>query len=216
MGMILSTYKKSSKIGQLYNWWAIHYASPDFKFINNIGWHMPSLNDWNALIASTGTTGGGKLKEIGFIWWNSPNTGATNEKMFNGKGGGYRLANGTFADLKNKGYHLVSYSDGYSNILSSLELFYNSNAINVSYALTKNCGISVRLIKDSTTLTEGQSGTYTGNDGKVYRTICIAGIEWLADNLDETKYRDGTNIPLVTDNTAWASLSTGARCYYPI
>jgi uncharacterized protein (TIGR02145 family) len=72
----------------------------------------------------------------------------------------------------------------------------------------------VRLVKDTTTLSDGETGTYTGNDGKVYRTICIGTQEWLADNLAETKYRNNDSIPEVTDNTAWAGLSTGARCSY--
>lgn len=78
----------------------------------------------------------------------------------------------------------------------------------------KKSGISIRLIKDSTTLSHGQSGTYTGNDGKVYRTICIGTQEWLADNLAETKYRNGDTIPTVTDGTTWIGLTTGAKCAY--
>ena len=75
-------------------------------------------------------------------------------------------------------------------------------------------GASIRLIKDSTTLSHGQTGTYTGNDGRVYQTICIGTQEWLSENLMETKYRNGDAIPEVTDNTAWAALATGARCAY--
>jgi len=37
---------------------------------------------------------------------------------------------------------------------------------------------------------------------------------WATKNLDVTTYRDGTPIPEVKDATAWASLTTGAWCYY--
>jgi uncharacterized protein (TIGR02145 family) len=37
---------------------------------------------------------------------------------------------------------------------------------------------------------------------------------WATINLNVTTYRDGTPIPQVTDPTAWASLTTGAWCYY--
>ena len=69
-------------------------------------------------------------------------------------------------------------------------------------------------MKTTTSLTHGQTGTYTGNDGKIYRTICIGTQEWLADNLCETKYRNGDSIPEVTDDSAWAALTTGAMCAY--
>ena len=69
-------------------------------------------------------------------------------------------------------------------------------------------------MKDTTTLTHGQTGTYTGNDGKVYRTICIGAQEWLADNLLETLYRDLSAIPEVTSDATWIGLTTGARCSY--
>jgi len=75
-------------------------------------------------------------------------------------------------------------------------------------------GLALRPLKDSTTLTHGQTGIYTGNDGKVYRTICIGTQEWLACNLAETKYRNLDDIPEVTDNDDWVALTTGALCAY--
>jgi uncharacterized protein (TIGR02145 family) len=37
---------------------------------------------------------------------------------------------------------------------------------------------------------------------------------WTTRNLEVTTYRDGTEIPQVTDPTEWKSLTTGAWCYY--
>lgn len=37
---------------------------------------------------------------------------------------------------------------------------------------------------------------------------------WSSTNLDVITYRDGTPLPQVTDPTLWASLTTGAWCYY--
>ena len=80
--------------------------------------------------------------------------------------------------------------------------------------VNKHYGQTIRLLKTTTTLSDGQSGLYQGNDGKVYRTICINGVEYLAEPLCETKYRGGTEIPTVTDNTTWSGLTTGAKCAY--
>ena len=74
--------------------------------------------------------------------------------------------------------------------------------------------MSLRPVKDTTSLSDGESGYYVGNDGKVYRTICIGTIEILADNLAETKYRDGSAIPEITDNAAWMADTDGALCAY--
>jgi uncharacterized protein (TIGR02145 family) len=38
--------------------------------------------------------------------------------------------------------------------------------------------------------------------------------EWMPANLDVTTYRNGDNIPQVTDPAQWAALTTGAWCYY--
>jgi uncharacterized protein (TIGR02145 family) len=36
----------------------------------------------------------------------------------------------------------------------------------------------------------------------------------MAENLNSSKYRNGEEIPLVTDNAAWSELSAGAYCNY--
>jgi len=198
------------KYGALYNW----YAATDARYICSAGWHVPTKTEIETLQTYLGgaSVAGGKLKEIGLIYWNTPNTGATNEVGFNGRGVGTRTDNlGLFKDNKVTQTIWSSTQEVGEAVVIDLVNAAESSSIHATYRKT---GGSLRLIKDSTTLSHGQTGTYTGNDGKVYRTICIGTQEWLADNLCETLYRDGTPIPEVTDNSAWAALTTGAMCAY--
>ena len=64
----------------------------------------------------------------------------------------------------------------------------------------------------------GQTGTLTDIDGNVYNWVGIGTQAWMAENLKVTHYPNGTEIPLITDNTAWADLvdnnNDNAYCYY--
>jgi uncharacterized protein (TIGR02145 family) len=52
------------------------------------------------------------------------------------------------------------------------------------------------------------------NDGNTYKTLNIGSQVWMSENLKATKYKNGTDIPLVTDNTAWSTLTTPGYCWY--
>lgn len=76
------------------------------------GWHLPSNSEWKQLEMYLGmseaeadkegwrgTNEGGKLKETGTTYWNSPNTGATNSSGFTALPGGNRYDYGTFFNV---------------------------------------------------------------------------------------------------------------------
>jgi uncharacterized protein (TIGR02145 family) len=51
-------------------------------------------------------------------------------------------------------------------------------------------------------------------DSNYYYSVTIGTQTWMQENLKTTHYRDGTSIPLVTDNTAWKNLTTPGYCWY--
>lgn len=54
----------------------------------------------------------------------------------------------------------------------------------------------------------------TDIDGNTYQSVSNCGLTFTKQNLNVSKYTDGTPIPQVTDPTQWANLTTGAWCYY--
>ncbi len=199
-------------LGLLYN----DYASSDARNITSEGWHVPTRDDLDVITTYLGGTfvAGGKIKETGTEYWNSPNTGATNVAKFNGRGAGLRSATtGVFSSIDT--IMMIWSATAWSLSMKYIQsLSYDSNNFyNGSIANIKT-GMSIRPVKDSTTLSHGEEGTYTDPSGYVYRTICIGTQEWVADNIKTQHYRNGDPIPEVTDNAAWAALSTGAMCAY--
>lgn len=154
--------------GLLYNW----YAIGDSRDISSIGWHVPINTDFETLVTYLGgeLIAGGKLKEIGTTYWNAPNTGATNEFGFNGRGGGYR--EDTFYNILNFG-PLWGSNQADIDYAYAFQLTCVDATLLLGNSSLKSSGAGVRMIKDSTILTEGQTGLYAGNDGKIYNSICI-------------------------------------------
>ena len=57
------------------------------------------------------------------------------------------------------------------------------------------------------------SGTVTDQDGNTYDYLTYGDQVWTTESAAMETYRDGTEIPQVTDATEWSNLTTGAWCY---
>ena len=127
--------------GVMYNWPAALSACP-------LGWHLPSEEEWTILTTFLGgyNVAGGKMKETGTTHWNSPNTGATNERGFSALPCGSRFDLGTFDNMGIYG-NWWSSSEYDTNIAWS-RVLYNDD-IQVARGLsTKGSGFSVRCVRD--------------------------------------------------------------------
>jgi uncharacterized protein (TIGR02145 family) len=51
-------------------------------------------------------------------------------------------------------------------------------------------------------------------DGNVYNTVKIGTQTWMKENLKTTKYRDGSAIPNIIDDSAWLTQTAGTYCWY--
>lgn len=58
------------------------------------------------------------------------------------------------------------------------------------------------------------SGTVTDQNGNSYPYLTYGDQVWTLKNAEMVSYRDGTEIPQVTDNAEWQNLTTGAWSYY--
>jgi uncharacterized protein (TIGR02145 family) len=128
--------------GVLYNWKAATTACPP-------GWHLPSLTEWNTMIAFLGDSAqvGLALKETGTFHWNAPNTASTNLAEFNAIPGGSRdQTQLSFYDLGNFGYWWCQNGSTSSNSFVK-QLRNDSNGIH-TLDLPKEQGYSVRCIVD--------------------------------------------------------------------
>lgn len=215
------------ELGASYNWWA---ATDARKITSSDDWVIGDRTHFTNLRTGVDSGGnensnvaGSKMKEVGFIYWNSPNTGADNSSGFNGRGAGFRSqVDGSFSSLNVnlKMWMSESYNADYAHSASlgySDETFLTSGPT-IGAMTAKKQGISVRLLY----IGVGTPTDYTGNDGRVYPVKLMPdGKYWISCNLNETRYRNGdyihgfengvyTPIP----DADWALLETEALCYY--
>ena len=114
------------------------------------GWHVPTIAEWQTLIAFVGGSGvaGGKLKEAGYARWLFPNTGAVDTYGFSAVGGGrYNSITKVYELIGYEGWLWTSdeLPSGYANAVIMTNT--NDNAYPIGQLM--NNYISVRLIKDT-------------------------------------------------------------------
>lgn len=128
--------------GRLYNWYAVNTGKLAPK-----GWHVATDEEWRILTIYLGeSVAGGKLKEIGKIHWNSPNTGATNKSGFTALPGGSRHYDGTFFGIGDVGFWWCTPESNISNAWYWY-IYYDINHV-CRHFLNREYGFSIRCVKD--------------------------------------------------------------------
>jgi uncharacterized protein (TIGR02145 family) len=135
--------------GALYNWYAVDVGRNGDKNICPIGWHVPSDTEWSILMAYLGgdSVAVGKLKEIGNVHWDNPNTDATNESGFTALPGGARDYGAAFFGSGRYGYWWSSTAIAVGGAWSRYVGFDGSGGSRS--ASLNQCGFSVRCLKDN-------------------------------------------------------------------
>ena len=137
---------KNTKYGKLYNWYAVSKTTNSNKNLCPTGWHVPSDSEWTVLIDYLGgkKVAGGKMKEVGTTYWNSPNIDATNTSLFTGLPGGNRSPNGYYYGI-GLGGNWWSSSESNTGNIRALN-YGGGDAYSGSYG--KKDGLSVRCLRD--------------------------------------------------------------------
>jgi uncharacterized protein (TIGR02145 family) len=199
--------------GLLYNW----YAVSDSRGLAPEGWHVPSMDEWNALNTYLGgdNVAAPKIKAVD-NWGIFCST--TNTSGFTAFPVGVRdlnSTNGHPADfIGRNGWSCFRSTRGvFQAIPTIMSIYNNDNIIHLEFYPPNTKGYSVRCVRDSS---EGWTSreTVKDYDGNVYHTIQIGDQIWLKENLAVTHYKNGNIIPEVTDATSWEALTTGALCAY--
>lgn len=124
--------------GKLYNYYTVNDTA-----ICPTGWHIPSSSEWNELISFLGGTwqAGNALRDTGTLYWNFPNSGATNSSGFSALPGGIRNVWNGFGQKGN--WAVFRSSDGPSLVVPS-----PNYSPYVWFEQDQSRGESIRCIKD--------------------------------------------------------------------
>ena len=91
---------------------------------------------------------------------------------------------------------------------------YNNGDRLLIKAISGNYSTVTTLVPTSSTTITSNFVAATDYDGNNYTTLTIGTQIWMLENLKVTHFRNGDEIPNVTDGTTWTTLSTGAYCWF--
>lgn len=128
--------------GLLYNWYAVN----DVRGLAPVGWHIPTRQALQSLLAETGDHAGRKLKsEKGW----TTTTGGTNEKGFGAIPAGVRYIGGLFHDQGKYAYYWTG-TDKRADYALYFSMGYKHDQVDSTDAfsyLKKGTGMSVRCVR---------------------------------------------------------------------
>jgi len=196
-------------------------------------WRVPSDDDWKVIEGTVDSTYGVGHEEWDGTSFRGDDAGAAlageaalwrdgdlkDHARFGDSGfdvlpGGFRLIDGSFSSEGWNGRFWSSSVSGGDAWRRSLQ--WSTSRVSRT-TVSKRNGYSLRVLMDDHS--DDADGTvyanaYTGNDGKTYDAVKVGPFKVLSENLDETKYADSTDIPVITGDTDWENDTDGARCYY--
>lgn len=131
-----------TKNEKLYNWYAVN----DIRGLAPVGYHVPSLMEWEELIDFLGgeNVAGKKLKSK--TGWRKKGNG-DNSSGFNGEPIGYCRLNGDFEEINQEGVWWSRTSSDFTNAYA-MSIYYTINRADLNSFYAKFWGMSVRCIKD--------------------------------------------------------------------
>lgn len=139
--------------GLLYNF----HTVADDRNVCPDGWHVPSVDEWNSLIAyidptaqldtnPQSTVAGARMKSTDSDHWQEPNNEANNLSGFSGVGAGFRSNDGSFYSFRQFGYWWTS-TENTTTTARNRSLYYGNGQLG-SYISNRRSGLSVRCLKD--------------------------------------------------------------------
>ena len=136
-----------STYGVLYNWYAVSTTTNGNTNLCPDGWHLPTDAEFTTLSDFLGgeSIAGGKMKQAGTVYWNSPNTGADNSSGFTALPAGSRKDDGDFGSLG--GFAIFWSSPGNGPGDSWLRYLRSGFAKVFRNIVNQNFGYSVRCLR---------------------------------------------------------------------
>jgi uncharacterized protein (TIGR02145 family) len=143
------------------------------------------------------------------------------------QGNGYQFSEKLLSDGKSTGTaYIVKISNNIQAVAEKKSIM-NSKGVQATVDMAYNPGDRLKYMavsgNNSTVMTDiptsDKTVTFTfaeckDGDNNYYPVVQIGTQLWMEENLKTTSYNDGTAIPNITDNTAWAALTTGSYCDY--